>query len=105
MVQDLNRLSWNAHISHLRKINLPLDSTAKIISPRLLNSSQWGFIDPLDSPDGGNIGIKKHNIVYMVYALIFVFLSLITKPQGLAVIPYYFISLFFKAFDFFVNSL
>lgn len=31
----------------------------------------------------------------MVYALIFVFLSLITKPQGLAVIPYYFISLFF----------
>jgi DNA-directed RNA polymerase II subunit RPB2 len=60
VVQDLNRLSWNTHISHLRKINLPLDSSAKVIGPRLLNSSQWGFIDPLDTPDGGNIGLHKH---------------------------------------------
>ena len=60
VVQDLNRLSWNTHISHLRKINLPLDSSAKVIGPRLLNSSQWGFIDPIDTPDGGNIGLHKH---------------------------------------------
>jgi DNA-directed RNA polymerase II subunit RPB2 len=59
-VQDLNRLSWNTFISHLRKINLPLDSSAKVVGPRLLNSSQWGFIDPLDTPDGGNIGLHKH---------------------------------------------
>ena len=60
VVQDLNRLSWNSFISHLRKINLPLDASAKVIGPRLLNSSQWGFIDPLDTPDGGNIGLHKH---------------------------------------------
>ena len=60
VVQDLNRLSWNTFISHLRKINLPLDASAKVIGPRLLNSSQWGFIDPLDTPDGGNIGLHKH---------------------------------------------
>jgi DNA-directed RNA polymerase II subunit RPB2 len=59
-VQDLNRLSWNTFISHLRKINLPLDASAKVIGPRLLNSSQWGLIDPLDTPDGGNIGLHKH---------------------------------------------
>ena len=59
-VQDLNRLSWNTFISHLRKINLPLDSSAKVVGPRLLNSSQWGFIDPIDTPDGGNIGLQKH---------------------------------------------
>jgi DNA-directed RNA polymerase II subunit RPB2 len=59
-VQDLNRLSWYTFISHLRKINLPMDSTAKVVGPRLLNSSQWGFIDPLDTPDGGNIGLHKH---------------------------------------------
>jgi len=59
-VQDLNRLSWNSFISHLRKINLPLDSSAKVVGPRLLNSSQWGYIDPLDTPDGGNIGLHKH---------------------------------------------
>ena len=60
MVQYLNRLSWNTFISHLRKINLPLDSSAKVVGPRLLNSSQWGFIDPIDTPDGGNIGLHKH---------------------------------------------
>jgi DNA-directed RNA polymerase II subunit RPB2 len=59
-VQDLNRLSWNTFISHLRKINLPLDASAKVVGPRLLNSSQWGFIDPVDTPDGGNIGLHKH---------------------------------------------
>jgi len=59
-VQDLNRLSYYTFISHLRKINLPLDSSAKVIGPRLLNSSQWGFIDPIDTPDGGNIGLHKH---------------------------------------------
>ena len=60
VVQDLNRLSWNTFISHLRKINLPLDSSAKVVGPRLLNSSQWGFIDPIDTPDGANIGLHKH---------------------------------------------
>lgn len=58
--QDLNRLSYNSALSQLRKLNLPLDSTAKVVGPRLLNSTQWGFIDPIDTPDGGNIGLHKH---------------------------------------------
>lgn len=60
LVQDLNRLSWFTFISHLRKINLPLDPTAKIVGPHLLHNSQWGIIDPVDTPDGGNIGLHKH---------------------------------------------
>ena len=60
VVQDLNRLSHNSLLSHLRKTNLPLDSTAKIIGPRLLNGSQFGYFDPVDTPDGGNIGLHKH---------------------------------------------
>jgi len=60
VIQDLNRLSFNSFISHLRKLNLPLDSSAKIIGPRLLHSSQWGIIDPVDTPDGGNVGLHKH---------------------------------------------
>jgi DNA-directed RNA polymerase II subunit RPB2 len=59
-IQDLNRLSWNSFISQLRKINLPLDASAKVVGPRLLHSSQWGYIDPVDTPDGGNIGLHKH---------------------------------------------
>jgi len=60
VVQDLNRLSWNTFISQLRKLILPLDASAKVVGPRLLNSSQWGFIDPIDTPDGANIGLHKH---------------------------------------------
>ena len=60
LVQDLNRLSWFTHMSHLRKINLPLDPTAKIVGPHLLHSTQWGLIDPVDTPDGGNVGLHKH---------------------------------------------
>ena len=60
VVQDLNRLSWFTFISHLRKIILPLDASAKVVGPRHLNSSQWGFIDPVDTPDGGHIGLHKH---------------------------------------------
>ncbi len=59
-VQGLNRLSYNSFISHLRKISLPMDSTSKVVTPRLLHSSQWGIIDPVDTPDGGNIGFHKH---------------------------------------------
>ena len=60
VVQDLNRLSWNTFISQLRKFSLPLDASAKVVGPRLLHSSQWGYIDPVDTPDGGNIGLHKH---------------------------------------------
>lgn len=59
VIQDLNRLSFNSALSHLRKTNLPLDPTAKVVGPRLLHNSQWGFIDPIDTPDGANIGLHK----------------------------------------------
>ena len=60
VVQDVSRLSFNSYISLMRKINLPMDPSAKIVGPRLLHSSQWGIIDPLDTPDGANIGFHKH---------------------------------------------
>jgi DNA-directed RNA polymerase II subunit RPB2 len=60
IIQDLNRLSYNSFISHLRKINLPMDSSSKVVKPRLLHGSQWGIIDPVDTPDGGNVGFHKH---------------------------------------------
>ena len=59
IVQDLNRLSYNSFIAHLRRLNLPLDASAKVVGPRLLHNSQYGLIDPVDTPDGGNIGLHK----------------------------------------------
>jgi DNA-directed RNA polymerase II subunit RPB2 len=60
IVQDLNRLSHNSMMSHLRKTNLPMDASVKLVGPRVLHGTQWGFFDPIDTPDGGNIGLHKH---------------------------------------------
>lgn len=59
VVQDLNRLSFNSALSHLRKTNMSMDAGAKLVGPRILNGSQWGLVDPIDTPDGGNIGLHK----------------------------------------------
>jgi DNA-directed RNA polymerase II subunit RPB2 len=59
-VQDVNRLSFNSFMALLRKVNLPFDASAKVVGPRLLHTSQWGIIDPVDTPDGGNVGLHKH---------------------------------------------
>jgi len=60
VIQPLNRLSFNSALSHLRKLNLNIDESAKIVGPHLLHGSQWGIIDPVDTPDGGNVGFHKH---------------------------------------------
>ena len=60
VLQAINRLSYNSFLSHLRKINLQIDASAKIVKPHLLHGSQWGVIDPVDTPDGGNVGFHKH---------------------------------------------
>jgi len=60
IIQDINRLSWNSFMSQLRKINIPFDPSSKIVGPRLLHASQWGYLDPVDTPDGGNVGLHNH---------------------------------------------
>ena len=60
VVQDLNRLSFFGSLCHMRKVNLPLDKSAKIVAPRLLHPTQWGIICPIHTPDGGNCGLHKH---------------------------------------------
>jgi DNA-directed RNA polymerase beta subunit len=59
IIQAVDRLSFNTYLSHLRKTNLPMDSGSTLIEPRKLHCSQWGYIDPIDTPDGGNIGLHK----------------------------------------------
>ena len=61
LVQGLNRLSFFSALCQLRKTNLPLAADgAKIVAPRLLHATQWGYLCPLHSPDGGNVGLHKH---------------------------------------------
>ena len=60
IVQDLNRLSYLGFSSHLRRINTPLPSGAKVRAPHSLNASSYGIMCPCETPDGGNIGIRKN---------------------------------------------
>ena len=61
VLQDLTRLSFFATNAQLRKVNTPIAAEgAKIVGPRLLNSTQWGILCPIHSPDGGNVGLHKH---------------------------------------------
>ena len=58
LIQALNRLSSMGAVSHLRRINTP--DVNVMIGQRKLHSTQYGFICAAETPDGGNIGIKKH---------------------------------------------
>lgn len=60
IVQDLSRISYMGFISHLRRVNTPIDPTSKIVAPHRLHPSQWGIMCPIESPDGGSIGLLKH---------------------------------------------
>jgi len=60
IVQDVNRLSYIGYMSHLRRVNTPIDRSIKLVEPHRLDTPQWGMMCPIESPDGGNIGLLKH---------------------------------------------
>ena len=60
VVQDLNRLSYLGYLSHVRRINTPIDRSVKLVEPHRLGNTQFGAMCPVESPDGGNIGLLKH---------------------------------------------
>jgi DNA-directed RNA polymerase II subunit RPB2 len=60
IVQDLNRISYVAYLSHVRRLNTPMSRDIKLAAPRRLDCTQWGVACPLQSPDGGSIGLDKH---------------------------------------------
>ena len=60
IVQDITRISYIGFISHLRRINTPLSKSAKVRAPHSLHGSSWGIMCPSETPDGGNIGLRKN---------------------------------------------
>lgn len=51
VAQVLNRMTYNATLSHLRRINTPIEKTGKLVQPRKLHSTQWGIICPAECFD------------------------------------------------------
>ena len=60
IVQDFNRNCLLGSLSHSRRLLFPLPAGTKTVEPRKLNTTQWGYVCPIESPDGGNVGIINH---------------------------------------------
>ena len=66
VAQVLNRLTYIASLSHLRRVNTPIDKSGKLIPPRKLHPSSWGFLCPAETPEGGSVGVVK-NLSYLTH--------------------------------------
>jgi DNA-directed RNA polymerase beta subunit/intein/homing endonuclease len=60
VAQVLNRLTFYATLSHLRRVNTPIEKSGKLVQPRKLHSTQWGVICPAETPEGGSVGLVKN---------------------------------------------
>jgi DNA-directed RNA polymerase II subunit RPB2 len=59
--QVLGRLNYVSSLSHLRRISTPIEKTAgKLIAPRKLHNTQWGYICPNETPEGHSVGVVKN---------------------------------------------
>lgn len=69
VAQVLNRLTYIASLSHLRRVNTPMDKSGKLIPPRKLHPTQWGYICPAETPEGQSVGVVK-NLSYLTHITI-----------------------------------
>jgi DNA-directed RNA polymerase beta subunit len=69
VAQVLNRLTYVSSLSHLRRISTPTDKSGKLVPPRRLHNTSWGFLCPAETPEGASVGIVK-NLSYMTHVTI-----------------------------------
>ena len=58
--QALNRLTYMATLSNLRRTNTPIGRDAKLTKPRYLHNTHWGYICPVETPEGQACGLVKN---------------------------------------------
>lgn len=70
VAQVLNRLNYVSSLSHARRISTPTDKSGKLIPPRKLHNTCWGFLCPAETPEGQSVGVVK-NLSYMTHITIY----------------------------------
>lgn len=60
VAQVLNRLTYSSTLSHLRRLNAPVGKKGKLVAPRKLHNTQFGFICAAESPEGHAVGLVKN---------------------------------------------
>ena len=63
VAQVLNRLNNLATISHLRRVNTPIEKSVKLTKPRKLHGTHFGKICPAETPEGGQVGAVKNTTI------------------------------------------
>jgi len=51
VAQVLNRLTYVSSLSHARRISTPIDKSGKLVPPRKLHNTSWGFLCPAECFD------------------------------------------------------
>jgi DNA-directed RNA polymerase II subunit RPB2 len=69
VAQVLNRLTYVSSLSHLRRVNTPIDKSGKLIPPRKLHGTSWGYLCPAETPEGAPVGVVK-NLSYLAHITI-----------------------------------
>ena len=69
VAQVLNRLTYVSSLSHLRRVNTPIDKSGKLIPPRKLHGTSWGYLCPAETPEGAPVGVVK-NLSYLAHMTI-----------------------------------
>ena len=64
--QVLNRLNYSSTLSHLRRLNTPMERSGKLTKPRQLHNTHWGMICPVETPEGHSCGLVK-NLALMTH--------------------------------------
>ena len=69
VAQVLSRLTYASSLSHSRRISTPIDKSGKLVPPRMLHNTSWGFLCPAETPEGQSVGVVK-NLSYMTHITI-----------------------------------
>jgi len=70
VAQVYNRLNYVSSLSHARRISTPTDKSGKLVPPRKLHNTTWGFLCPAETPEGQSVGVVK-NLAYMTHMTIY----------------------------------
>ena len=60
IAQVLSRLTNNSGVSHLRRVNTPMEKTSKLVAPRKLHGTQIFYICGAETPEGAGVGVVKN---------------------------------------------
>ncbi|KAK6090882.1 hypothetical protein P3W45_000127 [Vairimorpha bombi] len=66
VAQVLNRYNFVSTLSHLRRVNTPIEKEGKLAKPRQLHNTHWGMICPAETPEGQACGLVK-NLSLLAY--------------------------------------